>query len=393
MKCLLPAWLALSSILLLTTGCLKTAQTGLPETPTGDPRVVATSTGESPALPDRYVMYAETDGDRPRLDRARADLTSRRMQVVKSTGMGRGIVVAGDYRVLKTISDSNRLRLEKDQVIGLVIPRRGRDVQSQKQSTPSGVTQISANNAVARGAGVKVCVVDTGINLSHPDLKENIFDSFSTTTKSSAEDDNGHGTHVAGTIAAIDNTIGVVGVAPKAMIIAAKALNSSGSGYGSDLADAIDGCRTRKAQVINASWGTSSSDKSIAAAVNRALAENIFFIAASGNDGKMKVLFPANIPGVVAVSAVDANENLADFSNYGAEIAHAAPGVDVTSTYLRGAYKVLSGTSMAAPHVSGVAALLLSINPSARPQDLSGIDIGLPLSQQGYGGRIDAGGY
>jgi subtilisin family serine protease len=157
-----------------------------------------------------------------------------------------------------------------------------------------------------------VCISDTGID-SHSDL--NVVASFNTINPSkSGKDDNGHGTHVAGTVAALDNSIGVVGVAPEALLIAAKGLSRSGSGFSSDLAETIDGCVARGAKVINMSWGSSSASAAIHDAILRAHQNGVLLIAAAGNESG-PVIYPAAFPEVVAVSAVDFNEALASFSN------------------------------------------------------------------------------
>lgn len=232
------------------------------------------------------------------------------------------------------------------------------------QTIPWGISGIFAPEAwsISSGSGIKVAVVDTGVNRSHPDLKNNLdlagcknFISFFGT----CEDDNGHGTHVSGIIAAENNNLGVVGVAPKAKIYALKVLDRNGSGYLSDIIEALDWAVQNNMQVINMSLGTTSDVDSFHEAVQRVNSHGITQVAAAGNNGGA-VIFPAAYSEVIAVSAIDNTNTLASWSSRGPEVDLAAPGVDIYSTYLSSTYKTLSGTSMASPHVAGTVALLLT---------------------------------
>jgi len=237
------------------------------------------------------------------------------------------------------------------------------------QKLPWGVDRVDADLSNHTGAGVKVCVVDTGIDKDHPDLQANIVGGRNFVTKGATvdptkwDDDNGHGTHVAGTIAAVDNTIGVVGVAPSASLLAAKVLNRQGSGYLSDVIAGIDYCVQNGAKVVSMSLGSSSDVQAFHDAVDAAYASGVLLVAAAGNDYGGAVSYPAAYDSVVAVSATDSADNPASFSNVGPEVELAAPGVSILSTYKGGGYATLSGTSMATPHVSGVAALAWEANP------------------------------
>ncbi len=262
------------------------------------------------------------------------------------------------------------------------------------QTIDYGVRRIGSFAGSSRGEGVVVCVSDTGIDLVHPDLRGNIIANFNTIDPNkSGQDDNRHGTHVAGTIAALNNSIGVVGVAPKAKLIAAKGLAANGSGNASDLVETIDGCVSRGAHVINMSWGGDSPTPIIEDALQRAAAAGVVLIAAAGNSSTQTTIapvgYPARYPTVIAVSAVDSTDRVAVFSNQGSEIAFAAPGVGILSTLLNGTYGPLSGTSMASPHVAGVVGLYLSKNPGAtRAEVLAGLgasSIGLAATAQGRG--------
>ena len=246
----------------------------------------------------------------------------------------------------------------------------GKPAPSQPaQKLPWGVNRIDAELSNNTGAGVKVCVVDTGIDKDHPDLQANIVGGRNFVAKGLTldptkwDDDNGHGTHVAGTIAAVDNTVGVVGVAPSASLLAAKVLNRQGSGYMSDIIAGVDWCVQSGAKVVSMSLGSSSDVQAFHDTVDAAYANGVLLVAAAGNDYGGAVSYPAAYDSVVAVSATDSADNLASFSSVGPEVELAAPGASVLSTYKDGGYATLSGTSMATPHVSGVAALAIQANP------------------------------
>jgi len=235
-----------------------------------------------------------------------------------------------------------------------------------------GVKRIGAglvHNSGNNGEGIKIAIIDTGIDRDHPDLDDNIMGgvnfvsipSWKTPDPNKWDDDNGHGTHVAGIIAAEDNNTGVVGVAPGADLYALKVLDRTGSGYVSDVVAAIQWATVNEIQVINMSLGGGASLTLEAACLLAYYQDGLILVAAAGNGGS--VIYPAAYPSVIAVSATDEGDNLADFSSTGIEVELAAPGVDIYSTYKGGGYTTMSGTSMASPHVAGTAALVWSANP------------------------------
>lgn len=234
---------------------------------------------------------------------------------------------------------------------------------------PWGVNQIDAELSTVKGTGVKVCILDTGIDQDHLDLAANIVGgkNFVASGKklntANWNDDNGHGTHVAGTIAAIDNEIGVIGVAPQASLLAAKVLDRNGDGYVSNLVAGIDYCLNQGAKVISMSLATTSDVQALHDISDVAYANGVLLVAAAGNEYGSPVGYPAAYDSVIAVSASDANDNLAAFSNIGPEIEFAAPGTAIISTWNNGLYNTIQGTSMATPHVSGVAALAFEKYP------------------------------
>jgi subtilisin len=258
-------------------------------------------------------------------------------------------------------------------------------VEYNPTSEDWGITKIGANlvHPTNKGSGIRVAVIDTGINYLHEDLDPNSDNSNSgydyVNDDSDPFDDNGHGTHCAGIIAATINNppIAVVGVAPEAKLYALKVLNSAGNGYTSDIIAAIQWAITNEMQVISMSLGSSVGSTSLQAACNEAFQNNIVVVAAAGNNGAARtgtnILYPARYANVIAVGATDKNNLRASFSNTGPELDLMAPGVSILSDYLDVSPNdgrnldtlYMSGTSMATPHVAGTAALILKSNEAA----------------------------
>lgn len=232
-----------------------------------------------------------------------------------------------------------------------------------------GVKRIGAGLVHAAGntgRSIKVAVLDTGVDYTHPDLSANYCGGWDFVNNDpDPMDDRGHGTHVTGTIAALLNGVGVVGVAPDAQIYALKVLGSDGKGYWSWVIAALDWCVQNGIQVANMSLGGSSST-TLEQACNRAYAAGVLLVAAAGNSGPGEdtVLAPARYDAVIAVSATDSADQLASFSSTGPAVELAAPGVSIRSTLPGGSYGTASGTSMASPHVAGTAALVWAANPT-----------------------------
>jgi subtilisin family serine protease len=244
------------------------------------------------------------------------------------------------------------------------------------QTLPWGVDKVDADvssTLAGNGSGaitnVDAYVIDTGIDASHPDLNVVEFKQYA---NGPPRDCNGHGTHVAGTIGARDDTAGVVGVAPGIRLHAIKVLNCAGSGSWSDVISGINyvaGTSTRPA-VANMSLG-GPQNTAVDDAVKGAVAKGVFFGVAAGNDGGNACghspAAAGTTSGVDTVAATDSSDAEASWSNYGNCVDIWAPGVSIYSTYKSGGYATLSGTSMATPHVVGGAALYLSSHPTAGP--------------------------
>ncbi len=271
------------------------------------------------------------------------------------------------------------------------------------ETIPSGVNQIKAPLAwdCSRGKGIAVAVLDTGIDGTHPDLAPNYKGGASMVAgEPGPEDGNGHGTHCAGTIAAAINGAGVVGVAPAASLYAVKVLSASGSGNWSYLISGLDWCIKRRIRVASMSLGGSSAPSALETMCDVAWNRGLLLIAAAGNTGATSspgVGVPANYANVVAVSAIDGANTIASFSSRGPDVELCAPGVQVLSTLPGGGHGKMSGTSMACPHASGVAAVAwgghrFSDNVTIRRVLARTADIlGVPGRDELYGyGRVDA---
>lgn len=240
------------------------------------------------------------------------------------------------------------------------------NVQSTRDLILWSIRSIYADRAwrYSTGSGVRVAVVDSGIQPNHFDLRVSGGVSY-VPGRRSWVDDNGHGTHVAGTIAASWNRHGVVGVAPYARLYSVKVLDRNGRGSLSSVLNGLMWCYRSGMHIVNLSLG--SAERSHSTRIyNRAYehvgqklrSRGILAVAAAGNDYHRPVGNPARCPSFMAVSAIDAKRRLARFSNIGPQVEVCAPGVNIISTYPTSTYRTLSGTSMACPHVAGAAALV-----------------------------------
>lgn len=267
---------------------------------------------------------------------------------------------------------------------------------SKKAKIPWGVRRMEAPQAwgSATGDGLRVAAIDTGIDPNHPDLKSNYAGGVNLIEPGKPPlDDNGHGTHVAGILAGAGSRGGVTGVAPRARLYAVKAFDRNGGGRVSTVLEAIQWCVEQGLRLVNMSFGLPKDSLALRKLVKKAYAKGLLMVAAAGNTGKKNdVLFPARYPEILSVSALTKESRIASFSSYGPEVKVIAPGEEIESTFPGGKYEFLNGTSMAAPHVTGTAALLLSINPRLAADqvrqiiiDNSRLQQGLTQEQQGAG--------
>lgn len=220
-------------------------------------------------------------------------------------------------------------------------------------------------------SAVTIAIIDSGVDMTHPDLFGKIVAGYNFVTldynkKNDPSDDYGHGTHVAGLAAAFGNNgIGMAGTSWGARIMPVKVLNSSGVGTYFNAAAGIVWAADQGARVINLSFGGSAPSSVLEDAVNYAAARGVLLVGAAGNNGSPSVLYPAAYPAVIAVSATNSANQRAIFSNYGPQIELAAPGAGIYSLHLGGGYMTRNGTSMSAPQVSGLAAILLGLPGNA----------------------------
>lgn len=264
--------------------------------------------------------------------------------------------------------------VEPDRILSINYKQDRKFFQGFAQSTPWGINRVGS----ASGAGKTAWVIDTGVDLDHPDLNVDVNRSVSFAglyfwiwrigDDTDPNDGNGHGTHVAGTIAAKNDGNGVVGVAYGATVVGVKVLGSGGSGSTSDIVDGVDyvAANASAGDVANLSLGGGAST-ALDNAVRNLGNTGVLVALAAGNESQdANNVSPArtNHQNVVTVSAMDSNDNFASFSNYGSPVDYCAPGVSVNSTWIGGGYRSISGTSMASPHVAGLLLLKGSTNLS-----------------------------
>ncbi len=264
-----------------------------------------------------------------------------------------------------------------------LFPYQVEEVDGVVSEVPKGVGLIQAPALweKTKGKGVKVAVLDTGCDPEHPDLKNRIAGGRNFTSDDGGNSDifadyNGHGTHVAGTIAAEGNGSGVVGVAPEAELLIVKVLDQNGSGTYEGIIEGIHYAIEQKVDIISMSLGGPQDLPELHEAVIKAVKENILVVCAAGNEGDgddrtNEFGFPGCYNEVISVGAVDLDRRSSDFSNSHNELDLVAPGEKIESTYPGGKYASLSGTSMATPHVSGALALLKSISNESFGRNLT----------------------
>jgi subtilisin len=337
-------------------------------------------------IPDQYIVILKDDSEQsPKnvADEARNKGASI-LHVYEHAIKGFAMKVPNDTVLEKVKNDDRVAYVELDQV-----------VTAFAQVLPTGIDRVDADQSPTVQAGngvgdtdVDIAIIDTGIYLSHSDLNIYKNKTYVKGTKT-GNDDNGHGTHVAGTAAAKDDGNGVVGMAPGARLWAVKVLDRSGSGSLSNVIKGIDFVTQNagEIEVANMSLGCECTSTSMNTAIRNSVAAGVTYVVAAGNSAKDASTFsPANHPDVIAVSAIvdtdgkagrlgsstsyGADDAFASFSNYGSAVDMAAPGVKIYSTYKNGGYATLSGTSMASPHVAGAAAIYKATHPSASPADV-----------------------
>lgn len=283
------------------------------------------------------------------------------------------------------------------------------NVQATADAIPEGVAMIKAPDLWAqgyKGKGVKIAIIDSGCQVDHPDLKDRIVGGRNFTTEDGGDvnkysDYNGHGTHVAGIIAASQNGQGVVGVAPEASLLILKTMDKNGAGSYASITNAVRYAITQKVDIISMSLGGPTDYVDLRKAIDEAIAKEIIVVCAAANSGDGNALtteyaYPAYYSEVISVGAEMSNRQAARFSDSNNQVDLMAPGVNIVSTYLNSGYASLSGTSMAAPHVSGALALLINWGVANFGRKLTelelyaqlirrAISVGLPKTLEGNG--------
>lgn len=367
--------LCLAAVLLW--GCGQSGGGVAPTTPTssagdisyaGDPAIMDEAPIDEPDITKdnkrKIVVYKESLADD-----AKVNICGQYGQFVKNLNIvNASVVIVADDVQLQALKDNPAvLRVDDDAVFQAVGKPQPAPTVVPAQTIPWGISRMKANQAwtYSRGTNVKVAVIDTGISLTHPDLK--VYGGVNTITSTkTANDDNGHGTHCAGIIAALNNTAGVVGIGPEIQLYAVKVLNSRGSGWVSDIIEGIQWAVANNMQVANMSLGGTSDNQSYHDAIIAAYNAGLTIVAAAGNEST-GVIYPAKYPETLAVSASDQSDKLATFSNYGPEVDFIAPGVSIYSTYKGTSYYTASGTSMATPHVTACVALKIALSGPLSP--------------------------
>lgn len=345
----------------------------------------------SDVVPDQYIVVLKDDQN---VDGVADELVKNKgLDVEHRYGAAlKGFSAKIPSGKLNEVKNDPRVQfVSEDRIVSITSHLSGNSVQT----LPTGINRVYADINPNEATGVGVAVIDTGIDLDHPDLKANISANKNCVRPSrAAKDDNGHGSHVAGTIAAINNTQGVIGVASEAKLIAVKVLNAAGSGTWAGVICGIDwvtaNASTYNIKVANMSLGGggvsdnncgNTNSDALHKAICKSRDAGVTYVVAAGNSGVNAAnSVPASYDdSVITVSALGdsdgqpgglgpntsygADDTFPGWSNYGSVVDLAAPGVDIYSTWRSSSYNTISGTSMAAPHVAGAAALYIKSNP------------------------------
>ncbi len=396
----------------------------LAQLPSLTPCPTGTATAPTPLRDDRAVtaaVRAASDAE----DNGRADPGQVVISTQEADGSGDLIVVDAEQAPATVVAliaqGTDVVSVEPNQTVRVLEPTGSVGATATAPTAPVAAPTAARSNdglrarqwsldrwrmetawTISRGTGTRVAVIDTGVQADHPDLAGQVlagqtFLSGGAVRPVAAIDGHGHGTHVAGTIAArTGNRIGIAGVAPAARIVPVKVLEDEGYGTDADVAYGIAWATQQQVDVINLSLGGPPSN-AISLAVHHAICNGVTVVAAAGNSGPWSPpSYPAADEGVIGVAASAPGDALAIFSSHGSWVDVTAPGDAVLSTvptYLnRIGYKNMSGTSMAAPHVAGVAALLASANPTWTPAEIAAA-LTATATDRGPAGRDDGYGH
>lgn len=334
--------------------------------------VVAQSEEDGSIIPDQYIVaYKESTATGVDLTTT-GRIASFNNTILQKHSINTNAIkqsFAGGARgFIAHLTTAELLRLREDNTIGNIEQDRiiayGTCFQVVEPKT---ITWNVQRVGYGDGTGKTAWIIDSGIDFTHPDLNADSARSRSFISGiTSARDENGHGTHVAGIIGAKNNSFGVLGVASGANLVALRVFDKDGKGTLGSIIQALSyvNANAKAGDVVNMSLGEDTVSTILDQAVQNTAAKGIYIAIAAGNDHKPASQFSpgrVNAKNVYTVSAIDSLDNFASFSNYGNDVVdYAAPGVKITSTYMGGKYAIFSGTSMAAPHVAGL--LLLKGN-------------------------------
>jgi subtilisin family serine protease len=369
--------------MMLAISCKKeSTKTSIVPPPDPDECVQGQSMNNGDIIPGQYIIAYDNNvvgrmaGDETLVNTGadvleRNNIPETKMKKVFAGEPGGFVANLSEAEVLKLKTDPAVKVVEPDRVIALA----GCFTIAQ----PRLITWNVLKTGYGDGRGKRAWILDTGIDMDHPDLNVDPTKSKSFLTGvTSPDDENGHGTHVAGIIGGLNNTIGVLGVASGATLVSLKVMGANGQGTLSSIIEALAYINANAAagDVVNMSISLEVNSATLNEQVQNTASRGIYFSIAAGNEAKAANLFsPANANGgnIVTVSAVDSLNRFASFSNFGNDVVdYAAPGVYILSTYIGGQYAYMSGTSMAAPHLAGLMLL------KGRALNISGYAIGDP---------------
>lgn len=349
-------------------------------------------------------------------------------QLLRSFSQRYRVKILKGSNVMGTVLVQNYAQTETNQLIQYLkqdpsveyaepnhIMRNNFTVNDPNTAKQKGLARIGAAKAWDVTLGdprVVIAVVDTGVDMNHPDLKTKLVPGYNVISQGQTppQDDNGHGTHASGiAAAATDNKVGIAGTAPNCKLMPIKALDAEGGGGVMDVALGILWAVDHGAHIVNLSLGGPDNSVTVERAIKYALRKDVAVVVAMGNESTDEARYPAASPGVIAVGSVDWERNLSDFSNRGQWTSVVAPGTQIFSTMpvsssfmtdvegFQSGYDFMDGTSMAAPMVAGVVALMKSRHPRLRPAEIkarleaTAIDLGQPGFDTAYGhGMVNA---
>jgi subtilisin len=279
------------------------------------------------------------------------------------------------------------------------LPYHPTEERSRKPFVPTGIRTVRVPTVWKQSLGdrVRIGIIDTGADYMHPDLQPVLSRGINLVNPRTLPlDDNGHGTHIAGTIAAAGRHA-MTGIAPHAILLPVKAFDHNGSAYVSDIIKGIDWCVQNEVDIINMSFGMKKRSEAMLEAVRNARSCGVIIVASSGNDGRRGFIdYPARFPQTISVGALNKKGGIATFSNRGKQIDVYAPGESIVSTWPNRRYNEMNGTSMATSHVTGILALVLSVRPRLTPLQVKRLIAGAQVPMIGQSkkarspGRIDA---